>query len=329
VKKNIVDKLVNEMLSQGIIQHSNSPFASPTVLVRKKDGSWRLCVNYRKLNHNTIKDRFPIPLIEDLMDELGGAAVFSKLDLRSGYHQLRMQPGEEFKTAFKTHSGHFEYLVMPFGLTNAPSSFQALMNHVFQAFLRKFVIIFFDDILVYSSDLQEHVSHLDQVFKTIVANQLFLNFSKCHFASSKVEYLGHFISKEGVSTDPSKIKAVADWPVPKTVKHLRGFLGLAGYYRRFVKDFGKIAKPLTDLLKKDSFEWNDSAAVSFQALKIALTQAPVLTLPDFSKVFTLETDASGRGIGAVLMQENHPVAYISKALGLRQQVKVKNTRRGG
>ncbi|GAU17014.1 hypothetical protein TSUD_37720 [Trifolium subterraneum] len=206
VQKTIIDKMVQDMLSQGIIQHSNSPFASPIVLVRKNDGSWRLCVNYRKLNKATIKDIFPIPLIEDLMDELGGATIFSKLDMRSGYHQVRMATGEEHKTAFKTHNGHFEYLVMPFGLTNAPASFQSLMNHVFQPFLRK-------------------------------ENNLFLNKSKCSFASLKVEYLGHFITKEGVSTDPSKIMVVSNWPQPQNLKQLRGFLGLAGYYRRFVKDF--------------------------------------------------------------------------------------------
>lgn len=187
IQKDIVDNLVGEMLKQGIIQHSNSPFASPTVLVRKKDGSWRLCVDYRRLNHYTVKDRFPIPLIEDLMDELGGAAIFSMLDLRSGYHQVRMDLGEEHKTSFKTHCGHFEYLVMPFGLANAPATFQALMNHVFHTFLRKFVIIFFDDILVYSKTFDEHVEHLSLIFDTIKTEQLYLNRSKCQFATSKVE----------------------------------------------------------------------------------------------------------------------------------------------
>ncbi|MCI07690.1 hypothetical protein A2U01_0028759, partial [Trifolium medium] len=206
VQKDVIDKLVQDMLAQGIVQHSTSPFASPTILVRKKDGSWRLF-------------------------------IFSKLDMRSGYHQLRMAPGEEYKTAFKTHSGHFEYLVMPFGLTNAPASFQSLMNHVFQPFLRKFVIVFFDDLLVYSHSIQDHYIHLRLIFQAIRDNHLFLNQSKCHFALPKVEYLGHFITQEGVSTDPVKIKAVSSWPIPQNLKQLRGFLGLAGYYRRFVKDF--------------------------------------------------------------------------------------------
>jgi hypothetical protein len=319
VQKNIIDQLVQDMMDQGIIQHSNSPFASPTVLVRKKDGSWRLCVDFRRLNSHTIKDRFPIPLIEDLLDELGGSSIFSKLDMKSGYHQLRMAPGEEHKTAFKTHSGHYEYLVMPFGLTNAPASFQALMNHLFAPYLRKFVIIFFDDILVYSQCSADHEIHLEFVFQTLRDNGLFLNRSKCHFATTCVEYLGHLITKEGVSTDPSKISAVSSWPLPKNLKQLRGFLGLAGYYRRFVKDFGKIAQPLTDLLKRDNFHWNQMSTNAFEALKHALTSAPVLQLPDFSKTFIVETDASGCGLGAVLMQDKHPIAYISKSLGPRQQ----------
>ncbi|CAJ2678818.1 unnamed protein product [Trifolium pratense] len=319
IQKDIIDKLVNDMLAQGIVQHSNSPFASPTILVRKKDGSWRLCVDFRRLNDLTIKDRFPIPLIEDLMDELCGSVVFSKLDMRSGYHQLRMAKGEEHKTAFKTHSGHYEYLVMPFGLTNAPASFQSLMNQVFQPFLRKFVIIFFDDLLIYSQSIEDHLVHLRLIFHTIRANHLFLNRSKCSFALPKVEYLGHFITKEGVSTDPAKIQAVSSWPIPQNVKQLRGFLGLAGYYRRFVQDFGKLAKPLTDLLKKEGFVWTDNATQAFMQLKQALITAPVLSLPNFSKQFVVETDASGKGIGAVLMQEQHPVAYISKSLGPKQQ----------
>ncbi|CAJ2638126.1 unnamed protein product [Trifolium pratense] len=319
IQKDIIDNLVKDMIDQGIVQHSTSPFASPTILVRKKDGSWRLCVDFRRLNELTIKDRFPIPLIEDLMDELGGSMVFSKLDLRSGYHQLRMAQGEEYKTAFKTHSGHYEYLVMPFGLTNAPASFQSLMNHVFQPFLRKFVIIFFDDLLIYSKSLEDHVCHLRMIFQTVRDNHLLLNKSKCSFALPKVEYLGHFITVDGISTDPSKIQAVSSWPIPQNLKQLRGFLGLAGYYRRFVKDFGKIAKPLTDLLKKDCFIWSENATSAFLNLKQALVTAPVLCLPDFTKKFVVETDASGTGIGAVLMQDHHPVAYISKSLGPKQQ----------
>ncbi|GAU27517.1 hypothetical protein TSUD_147110 [Trifolium subterraneum] len=319
IQKDIVDGLVEEMLEKGWIQHSNSPFASPVVLVRKKGGKWRLCVDYRRLNQATIKDKFPIPLIEDLMDELGGSVIYSKLDLQSGYHQMRMAAGEEYKTTFKTHAGHFEYLVMPFGLTNAPASFQSLMNILFQQYLRKFVIIFFDDILIYSSSLEDHVLHLDKVFQILREHKLFLRKEKCCFATSRVEYLGHVITKEGVSTDPNKIQVVSSWPLPSSVKQLRGFLGLAGYYRRFVKDFGKIAKPLNDMLKKYAFHWSIEATQAFTELKHALTSTPVLALPNFNQPFILETNASGKGIGAVLMQNKHPIAYISKALGPKQQ----------
>ncbi|PNY06838.1 retrotransposon-related protein [Trifolium pratense] len=253
------------------------------------------------------------------MDELGGYVIYSKLDLQSVYHQMRMAEGDEYKTAYKTHAGHFEYLVMPFGLTNAPASFQALMNRLFQSYLRKFVIIFFDDILVYSSSLTDHVTHLSKVFQVLRDNRLFLRREKYSSATPRVEYLGHFIAKEGISTDPNKVQVVSFWPFPSSIKQLRGFLGLAGYYRRFVKDFGKIAKPLTDMLKKDVFHWSTEATQTFTELNHALTSAPDLALPNFNQPFILETDASGKGIGAVLMQNKHPIAYISKALGPKQQ----------
>lgn len=208
---------------------------------------------------------------------------------------------------------------MPFGLSNAPASFQALMHNIFHPYLRRFVIIFFDDILIYSPTLEAHIANLQLVFQTIRENKLFLRKEKCCFATHKVEYLGHFVTKEGVSTDPSKVQAVASWPQPSNLKQLRGFLGLAGYYRRFVHGFGKIARPLTDMLKRDNFQWTDESVSTFTALKQALISAPVLALLDFSKPFVVETDASGKGIGVVLMQDNHPIAYISKSLGPKQQ----------
>jgi hypothetical protein len=258
-------------------------------------------------------------VIDEFLDEIAGVKFFTKLDLNLGFHQIRMTAHDEFKTAFKTHHGHFQFRVMPFGLTNAPATFQCFMNSIFGPFMRKFVLVFMDYILIYSHTLEDQVQHLRQVFHVLKDNQLLVKFSKCAFAQPQIEYLGHIISRERVAIDPSKTEVVLQWHVPTKFTDVRGFLGLTGYYQKFVKNYGIIAKPLTSLLKLKNFVWTPKAEAAFSALKHAMTSAPILSLLDFNEQFEIENDACDQGIRIVLSQRGHHVAFFSKALSSANQ----------
>jgi hypothetical protein len=266
-QKEAMTTIIKDMLKDGIIKPSTSPYSSPVLLVRKKDGTWRFCVDYRALNAVTVRDRFPIPTIDELFDELGSASIFTKIDLRSGYHQIRVVQEDTDKTAFRTFDGHYEFLVMPFGLTNAPSTFQSAMNDLLRPYLRQFVLVFFDDILIYSRCLTDHLHHLRLILELLSTNKFFAKFSKCASAVEKVDYLGHVISSNGVTPDPDKIQAILDWPVPRSLTTLRGFLGLTGFYRRFVRHYASLAAPLTDLLRSTNFVWSTDTELAFTTLK--------------------------------------------------------------
>jgi hypothetical protein len=313
-------KQLEELQRIGFIRPSSSPWGAPVLFVKKKDGSMRLCVDYRALNEVTIKNKYPLPRIDDLFDQLKGAKYFSKIDLRSRYFQLKIRESDIPKTAFVTRYGQFEFTVMSFGLTNAPAYFMNLMNKIFMDELDKFVVVFIDDILIYPKSIQEHEQHLRVVLEKLRTHRLYAKFSKCEFWLERVAFVGHILTAEGVAVDPEKVEAVSNWQRPTNVSEIRSFLGLAGYYRRFIEGFSKIARPMTELLKKEKkFAWMENCERSFQELKQRLTTAPVLTLPDIHRDFVVYCDASRQGLGCVLMQDGKVVAYASRQLRTHEQ----------
>ncbi|GJV55052.1 putative reverse transcriptase domain-containing protein [Tanacetum coccineum] len=306
---------LKELSDKGFIRPSSSPWGAPVLFVKKKDGSFRMCIDYQELNKLTVKNRYPLPRIDDLFDQLQGSSVYSKIDLRSGYHQLRVREEDIPKTAFRTRYGHYEFQVMPFGLTNAPAVFMDLMNRVCKPYLDKFVIVFIDDILIYSKNKQEHEEHLKLILELLKKEELYAKFSKCEFWIPKVQFLGHMIDSEGIHMDPTKIESIKDWASPKSPTEIHQFLGLAGYYQRFIEGFSKIAKPMTKLTqKKVKFEWGDKQEAAFQLLKQKLCSAPILALPEGSEDFIAYCDALKKGLGVVLMQREKALLYASRQL---------------
>jgi hypothetical protein len=292
------------LLEQGYIRPSESPYGAPILFVSKKDDGWRLCVDYRALNKLTVKNTHPLPRIDEMFEQLHGAKLFTKLDLASGYHQVRMAPEDIEKTAFKTKYGLYEYVVMPFGLTNAPSTFQHLMNNVLHPYVDRFVMVYLDDILIYSNTPEKHAEHLRLVLSALRKAQLYCKMSKCSFFQTEVDYLGHLITDKGVTVDPRKLESILAWPTPTNVGELRSFLGLVQYYAKFVHNFAELAFPLTQLLKKESsFTWGAAQDAAFSKLKQTLTSSPSLLTPDLTKPFVVHCDASAFAIGCVLQQD--------------------------
>ena len=310
-----VETQIKKLLAMGFIQPSTSPYGAPVLFVDKPDGSLRMCLDYRALNKITIKRRYPMPNIQDLFDQLQGAKVFSSLDLQQGYYQIRIPEEDVPKTAFLTHLGQYEYKVLCMGLTNAPATFQELMNKVFAPYIGKFVLVYLDDIMVYSKTPEDHVRHLRLVLEALRKHKLYAKMSKCDFNKLEVKFLGHIVSREGLRVDPKKVKTVQEWPVPPDLPRLRSFLGLANYFRRFILGYSTMVSPLTSLTgSKVKWEWTPECQKAFEAVKHALTHAPVLALPDLNKPFTVISDASIYGTGAVLMQDDRVVAYTSQKL---------------
>ena len=317
-------KQIDEALGLGFIRPSISPWGSPVLFTPKKDGSLRMCIDYRALNKNTIKNQVPLPRIDEVWDQVGGSNYFSTLDLRSGYHQIRIKESDIEKTAFRTRYGQFEYLVTPFGLAGAPGCFQTLMNNIFRPYLDEFILVYLDDILIYSKTKEEHLKHIRIVLELLRKHKLYGKRSKCDFMKDSIAYLGHIITRDGITVDPKKVDAIRTWDIPQNLTQVQSFLGLCNYYRRFVKDFAKLGTPLSDLTKKDKpFEWGKEQQKSFDILKKRLTETPVLRCANPNLPYELTADASGTGIGAVLIQKDEtgcrPVAYASRKLNQAEQ----------
>jgi hypothetical protein len=292
---------LQELLEKGLIRPSASPWGCPAIFVKKKDKSLHMCVDYRLLNAVTIKNKYPLPRIDILFDQLSKAKVFSKIDLRSGYYQIKIRLEDIPKTTFSTRYSLYEYLVMSFGL-NAPAYFMYLMNSVFMPKFDKFVIVLIDDILIYSKNVKDHAEHLRVVLSRLQEHKLYAKFSKCEFWLKKVPFLGHVLFDEGTSIDLTKVQEVLDWKAPTSVFEVQSFLGLAGHYHRFIPDFSKIAKPMTRLHQKDEkFVWTPECEAVFHTLRTLLMSAPILAQPNIKKPFNVFCDASGTGLGCVLM----------------------------
>ena len=290
------------------------------LFAKKKDKNPRLCIDYRKLNRVTIKKKYPFPRIDDLFDQLRGARVYSKVDLHTGYHQLRFRDADIPKTVFRTQYGHFEFTVMPFGLTNAPASFIDLIHRVFQRYLDHFVVFFVDNFLIYSKSKEEHEGHLRIMLQVLRNHQLYAKFNKCEFWLTKVKFLGHVVSASGVSVDLEKVEEIMSWERPKLVFKIRSFLGLARYYRRFIEDFSQLAAPMTRLTRKEvKFEWNDLYERAFQELKRRPPSTPILIVSETEHRYTMYCDASNDGLGCVLMQSGRVMVYGSRQLKNHEQ----------
>eukprot|EP00253_Pinus_taeda_P019835 PITA_19835 len=316
-----IRKQVQELLDKRLIRESMSPCAVPTVLAPKKGGEWRMCTDSRAIIKTTVRYRFPLLRMDDMMDCLSGAAYFSKIDLKSGYHQIRIREEDEWKTAFKTNEGLYEWLVMPFGLSNAPSTFMRLMNEVLKEFIGKFVIVYLDDILIFSKMKEEHFRHVRSVLRKLQQNKLLINLKKCTFFQRELVYLGFVITENELKMDPEKVAAIVSWPSPGSLFEVRSFHILASFYRKFIRNFSEICAPTLDTIKKTNqpFHWTEATERGFQILKKKITERPILRLPDFNKPFQVRCDASNTAIGAVLSQEDRPVAYFSEKLNESRQ----------